>query len=47
MYKHIKQRDFHKLAIIRGEARGGTTSVPNKKREIKNSKIKHKGKIYD
>jgi hypothetical protein len=37
-----KLRDFHKIAIIRGEARGGTTYVPNKKKEPKNSKRKHK-----
>jgi len=41
--KIIKPRDFHKLAIIRGEARGGTTCIPNKKREVKNSKRKYKG----
>lgn len=27
----MKKRDFHKLAIIRGEARGYTTTVPSKK----------------
>jgi len=30
--KTPKIRDFHKLAIIKREARGNTTSVPSKKR---------------
>jgi len=36
----MKQRDFHKLAIIRKEARGYTTTVPSKKAYTR--KIKHK-----
>ena len=40
----MKQRDFHKLAIIKREARGYTTAVPNKK--AYNRKIKHKGGKY-
>jgi len=36
----MKPRDFHKLAIIRREARGHTTFVPSKKRYIR--KPKHK-----
>ena len=35
----MKQRDFHKLAILRGEARGYTTTVPSKK--AYNRKFKH------
>ena len=35
----MKPRDLHKLAIIRKEARGYTTSVPSKK--IYNRKRKH------
>jgi len=31
MSKQLKQRDFHKLAIIKREARGYTTTVPSKK----------------
>jgi hypothetical protein len=27
----MKQRDFHRLAIIKKEARGYTTTVPSKK----------------
>jgi len=27
----MKKRDFHKLAILRGEARGHATFVPSKK----------------
>ena len=37
----MKKRDFHKLAIIKGEARGNTTTVPSKKaykREVKHKK---------
>jgi hypothetical protein len=36
----LKPRDFHKLAIIRHEARGHTTSVPSKKEYSR--KVKHK-----
>ncbi len=36
----MKHRDFHKLAIIRKEARGHTTSVPSKKAYTR--KRKHK-----
>ncbi|MEA3492274.1 MAG: hypothetical protein U9R27_10280 [Campylobacterota bacterium] len=35
----MKKRDFHKLAIIRGEARGYTTTMPSKK--VYSRKIKH------
>jgi len=31
----MKIRDYHKLAIIRREARGNTTFVPSKKRYIR------------
>ncbi len=37
-----KQRDFHKLAIIRREARGHTTAVPSKKAYRRHAK--HKGR---
>lgn len=40
--KCMKHRDFHKLAIIRREARGNTTFVPNKKAYKR--KVKHKKK---
>ena len=36
----MKPRDFHKLAIIRREARGNTTAVPSKKAYKR--KVKHK-----
>jgi hypothetical protein len=36
----MKRRDFHKLAIIKREARGYTTAVPSKK--VYKRKIKHK-----
>jgi hypothetical protein len=36
----MKYRDYHKLAIIRREARGNTTSIPSKK--IYKRKPKHK-----
>jgi hypothetical protein len=36
----MKKRDFHKLAIIKREARGNTTAVPSKK--VYNRKVKHK-----
>lgn len=39
----MKQRDFHKLAIIRGEARGNTTYVPSKK--VYNRKKKKSRKV--
>ncbi len=42
--KRIKQRDFHKLAILRGEANGRTSVVPDKK--AFNKKIKHKKISY-
>lgn len=38
----MRVRDFHKLAIIRREARGNTTSVPSKK--LYSRKEKHKSK---
>jgi len=34
----MKVRDFHKLAIVRREARGNTTSVPSKKRYVRKKK---------
>jgi len=36
----MKQRDFHKLAIIKKEARGNTTAVPSKK--VYKRRPKHK-----
>jgi hypothetical protein len=36
----IKYRDYHKLSIIKKEARGYTTSIPSKK--IYSRKVKHK-----
>jgi hypothetical protein len=36
----MKHRDFHRLAMIRGETRGYTTTVPSKK--VYSRKIKHK-----
>jgi len=39
----MKARDFHKLAIIKKEARGYTTSVPSKK--IYSRKLKHKSNV--
>ena len=38
----MKTRNFHKLAIIRREARGNTTYVPNKKRYKRKQKHKKK-----
>lgn len=35
----MKVRDFHKLAIIRKEARGHTSAVPSKK--VYKRKVKH------
>lgn len=35
----MKLRDFHKLAIVRREARGNTTAVPSKK--VYRRKAKH------
>ena len=38
----MKPRDFHKLAIIKREARGNTTAVPSKKaykRKPKHQKV--------
>ncbi len=43
--KQIKQRDFHRLAIIRREARGFTSAVPSKKRYRRHTK--HKGVSCD
>ncbi len=40
----MKQRDFHKLAIIKRQARGFTSSIPSKK--IYSRKIKHKAKAF-
>jgi len=39
-----KQRDFHKLAIIRRQARGFTSAVPSKKRYVRHAK--HKGRVF-
>jgi hypothetical protein len=36
----MKKRDFHRLAIIKREARGNTTTVPSKK--VYKRKVKHK-----
>ncbi len=36
----MRQRDFHKLAMLRKEARGYTTYIPSKK--CYRRKIKHK-----
>ena len=36
----MKQRNFHQLAIIRGEARGATRSIPSKKRYRRRAKHK-------
>ena len=41
--KKIKIRDLHKLAIIKGEARGYTTAIPSKKAYKRHDKHK---KIY-
>ncbi len=41
----MKQRDFHRLAIIKREARGNTTLVPSKK--LYKRKIKHKKCLKD
>jgi len=38
--KYPKPRDWHKLAILRGEAKGTTTAVPSKK--LYSRKKKHK-----
>lgn len=38
-----KQRDFHKLAIIRGEVRGYTTTVPYKK--IYSRRVKYSNRL--
>ena len=38
----MKQRDFHRLSIIKREARGNTTVVPSKKAYKRY--VKHKGK---
>lgn len=35
----MKVRNFHKLAIVRREARGNTTTVPSKK--VYRRKVKH------
>jgi len=40
-----KHRDFHKLAIIKKEARGYTTAITSKK--IYKRAIKHKGSLYE
>jgi hypothetical protein len=39
----MKARDFHKLAIVRREARGNTTFVPSKKCYSRKRKHKCKG----
>ncbi len=36
----MKQRDFHKLSIIRREARGYTTAIPSKKHYKRHTKHK-------
>ena len=41
----MKRRDFNKLAILRNEARGYTTSVPSKK--LYRRKEKHKKSNQD
>jgi len=42
--KTTKPRNFHKLSIIKREARGNTTSIPSKKIYKRRKKhIKHKG----
>jgi hypothetical protein len=41
----MKPRDFHKLAIVRREARGNTTFVPSKKYYSRKRKHKCKGEI--
>ncbi len=40
----MKQRNYHKLAIIKKEARGFTSAIPSKK--IYSRKIKHKAKAF-
>ena len=40
----MKQRDYHKLAIIRRQARGYTTYIPSKKAYTR--KEKHKKAYY-
>jgi len=42
---HFLPRDFHKLAIVRGEAQGKTQVIPNTKRYTR--KVKHKCKAVD
>jgi hypothetical protein len=41
----MKARDFHKLAIVRREARGNTTFVPSKKAYTRKQKHKCKGEL--
>ncbi len=36
----VKQRDFHKLAILKKEARGYTTAIASKKRYKRHDKYK-------
>jgi len=39
----MKQRDFHKLAILKKEARGYTTTVPSTKLYTRKNKHKMRG----
>lgn len=39
----MRARDFHKLAIVRREARGNTTFVPSKKSYSRKKKHKLRG----
>ena len=40
----MKIRNFHKLAIIKREARGFSSSVPSKK--VYSRKVKHKNRSF-
>ena len=41
----MRLRDFHKLAIVRREARGNTTYVPSKRAYTRKKKHKCKGEV--
>jgi hypothetical protein len=43
----MKHRDFHRLAIIKGEARGNTTTVPSKKVYCRKQKHMKKYNVGD
>ena len=43
--KKVKNRDYNRLAMIKGEARGYTTSIPSKKAYKRKSK--HKKRYTD